>query len=166
MKTRDKVLVYFIFKITNLFIFDDKKRASLLNKIFSNLTILDNSKIRKNITFYGKGEFFLGKNSFINEECFLDISSKLIIKSNVAIGMRTTILTSTHKIEKIRCGQIKRKTTIIEDNVWIGANVVIYPGVIVGKGSVISAGEIVDNNVPENVVLKKGVYIPIKKSIS
>ena len=165
MKTRDKSLVKIIFSILNIFISNDKKRAIFLNKIFSNLNISDNVYIRKNVTFYGKGDLTIGQNSFINEECFLDISSKLIIKSYVSIGMRTVILTSTHKIEKIRCGKVKRKITIIEDNVWIGANVLIYPGITIGKGSVISAGEIIDINIPENVLVKNGEHIPIYEDI-
>jgi acetyltransferase-like isoleucine patch superfamily enzyme len=37
---------------------------------------------------------------------------------------------------------------IIEDDVWIGANVVILPGVTIGRGSVIGAGCIVNKPVP------------------
>ncbi|MGI5958454.1 MAG: maltose acetyltransferase domain-containing protein [Massiliimalia sp.] len=40
----------------------------------------------------------------------------------------------------------------IEDNVWIGANVVILPGVTIGKGSVIGAGSVVTKDIPPNVV--------------
>jgi acetyltransferase-like isoleucine patch superfamily enzyme len=163
MKTREKIMVFMIFKYSNILINNDKNRAIFLNKIFSNLHIQPDVCIRKNITYYGSGELFIGKNSFINEECFLDISSKLIIKSNVAIGMRTVILTSTHKIEEIRCGKVKRKVTRIEDNVWIGANVTIYPGINIGSGCVISAGEVVDIDVPNNMILKKGKLIPVKK---
>jgi acetyltransferase-like isoleucine patch superfamily enzyme len=38
---------------------------------------------------------------------------------------------------------------IIEDDVWIGANATILPGVRVGKGSVIGAGSVVTNDIPE-----------------
>lgn len=37
---------------------------------------------------------------------------------------------------------------IIEDDVWIGANSIILPGVTIGKGSVIAAGSIVTKNIP------------------
>lgn len=40
----------------------------------------------------------------------------------------------------------------IEDNVWIGANSIVLPGVTIGKGSVISANSVVANDVPPMVV--------------
>lgn len=41
----------------------------------------------------------------------------------------------------------------IEDDVWIGANAVILPGIVVGKGSIIGAGAVVTENVPPGVVV-------------
>lgn len=41
---------------------------------------------------------------------------------------------------------------VIEDNVWIGANVMIMPGVTIGKNSVIGAGSVVTRDIPANVV--------------
>ena len=108
MKTREKFIVVLIFKLINFFISDHKFRAKILNKIFSNFTFSDNISIRKNVTFYGKGNLIIGNDTFINEECFLDFSSELIIGNYVAIGMRTMILSSTHYIEKKRCGKIKK----------------------------------------------------------
>ncbi|MBW7476721.1 acyltransferase [Paenibacillus oenotherae] len=42
--------------------------------------------------------------------------------------------------------------TVIEDNVWIGANVMVLKGVTIGKNSVIGAGSIVTGNIPANVI--------------
>jgi acetyltransferase-like isoleucine patch superfamily enzyme len=36
----------------------------------------------------------------------------------------------------------------IEDNVWIGANSMVFPGVTIGYGSVIAAGSIVNRDIP------------------
>ena len=76
--------------------------------------------------------------------------------------MRTLILSSSHKIgNKVRCGLTLKKTTIIEDNCWIGAGVIIYPGITIYSGSIVSAGEIVRKDVPKNKILKNGKLIDI-----
>jgi acetyltransferase-like isoleucine patch superfamily enzyme len=41
----------------------------------------------------------------------------------------------------------------IGDNVWIGGSCIIYPGVTIGNGSVISMGSVVTANVPANVLV-------------
>ena len=42
---------------------------------------------------------------------------------------------------------------VIEDNVWIGANVAIMPGVTIGKHSVVAAGSVVTTDVPPDSVV-------------
>jgi acetyltransferase-like isoleucine patch superfamily enzyme len=44
------------------------------------------------------------------------------------------------------------KPIVIEDNVWIGANVIVLPGVTIGRGSVISAGSVVHKSIPAMVI--------------
>jgi maltose O-acetyltransferase len=41
---------------------------------------------------------------------------------------------------------------LIEDNVWIGANTIILPGVTIKKNSVVAAGSVVNKNIPANVM--------------
>ena len=158
----------FIYFILNNFVLAPKMRAKLFNFFFLNIYIKKDVSIRKNITFYNgsmlKGSLYIGEKCFFNDQCFLDYSSKLEIGDNVTVGMRTMILSSTHKIEyPIRCGGIKNKITCIEDNCWIGAGVIIYPGVKIGKGCVIAAGEIVYNDVPANMLLKQGNLIKLNE---
>lgn len=51
----------------------------------------------------------------------------------------------------------------ISDDVWIGANVIILPGVHIGTGSVIGAGSIVTKNIPPSVVAVGNPAKVIKK---
>ena len=44
------------------------------------------------------------------------------------------------------------RPVVIEDNVWIGGNVVILPGVTIGEGAVIAAGSVVNRDIPPRVV--------------
>jgi acetyltransferase-like isoleucine patch superfamily enzyme len=45
------------------------------------------------------------------------------------------------------------RPVIIRDNVWIGRNCIIFPGVKIGEGSVISAGSVVRSHVPPYAVV-------------
>jgi acetyltransferase-like isoleucine patch superfamily enzyme len=56
------------------------------------------------------------------------------------------------------------RSITVEDNVFIGLNVIIMPGVNIGKNAVIAAGSIVTKNVPEGVVVA-GVPARIIKSL-
>jgi acetyltransferase-like isoleucine patch superfamily enzyme len=54
------------------------------------------------------------------------------------------------------------KPIVIEDNVWIGANSIILPGVTIGRGSVISANSVVTKDVPPMVIAGGNPAIIIK----
>ncbi len=95
------------------------------------------------------------------------IASNLIIKKNVSIGPRVTIVTHADPTpsELVNLYPIIDKPVIIEENVWIGANVTIIPGVKVGKYSVIAAGSVVIRDVPPYSVVA-GVPARVVKTIS
>lgn len=54
------------------------------------------------------------------------------------------------------------KPISIEDNVWIGANSIILPGVTIGKGSIISANSVVTKSIPPSVVAGGNPAVVIK----
>lgn len=148
--------------IGNINIWSSTFRAFFYSYFLKNIHC-QGSKIRQNVKIYGHGNLIIKRNSLINEDCFLDCSGEIIIGENVAIGMRTVILSSTHSIgSDIRCGVVKRKQTIISDNVWIGANVTIFPGVIINEGAVISAGEVISKNIGKNMLVKNNEEFPIE----
>jgi len=55
------------------------------------------------------------------------------------------------------------KAIIIENNVWIGANSIILPGVRIGNGSIISANSVVNKDIPDMVIAGGNPAIVIKK---
>ena len=59
-----------------------------------------------------------------------------------------------HDASTIRhCDKIRIEMTIIKDNVFLGANAVILPGVTIGKNSIVGAGAIVTKDVPDGVIV-------------
>jgi acetyltransferase-like isoleucine patch superfamily enzyme len=67
------------------------------------------------------------------------------IGDNSIIGYNTTILAHEYLIKEYRLGKVE-----IGNNVMIGANCLILPGVEIGDNSIIAAGAVVHKNVPAN----------------
>ncbi|ADV94307.1 heptaprenylglyceryl phosphate O-acetyltransferase [Bacillus subtilis] len=68
---------------------------------------------------------------------------KISVGTNTIIGYNTTILAHEYLIHEYRIG-----TVLIGDEVMIGANTTILPGVKIGDGAVVSAGTLVHKDVP------------------
>ena len=116
------------------------------------------------------GEIHIGEDTFLNTQVILnaDLGGKIYISSNCIIGPRVILRTANHNFENVNMlkksqGHTKRDIHIGE-NVWIGANVTVLPGVSIGKNSVIGAGAVVTKNIPENC-LAVGVPAEIKKRL-
>lgn len=107
----------------------------------------------------------IGDRTFINMNCtFLD-GNKISIGNGVAIGPGTQLLTVGHPIKfeermldwpqdadiPFRAVSIAKPITI-EDECWLGAGVIVLPGVTIGKGSMIGAGSVVTKDIPPGVV--------------
>jgi acetyltransferase-like isoleucine patch superfamily enzyme len=72
------------------------------------------------------------------------------IGDRVMIGTHTSISSVTHDhADAAMWTTVVLKPVVIADDVWIGSNAVIMPGVTVGRGAVIGAGAVVTKNVPE-----------------
>ena len=99
----------------------------------------------------------IGNNSFINANCvFLD-SNLITIGKNALIAPSVQIYTATHPLKATERIINDRYITYalpvaIGDNVWIGGNTVIFPGVTIGNNVTIGAGSVVTKNIPDNVL--------------
>lgn len=103
----------------------------------------------------------IGKNTFINFNCTILDTNKVKIGENVLIAPNVQIYSATHPLKateriKLQHGpneapyQTLTKPVTIGDNVWIGGNAVILPGVTIGDNAVIGAGSVVTKSIPEN----------------
>lgn len=101
----------------------------------------------------GKNVYF-GNNIYANFNLTLVDDGEIYVGDKVMFGPNVTLVTATHPINpELRKKQIQYNKPIkIEQNVWIGANVTVLPGVTIGENSVIGAGSIVTKNIPANVV--------------
>ncbi|NSL51840.1 acyltransferase [Calidifontibacillus erzurumensis] len=87
----------------------------------------------------------VGKNTSFALMVMLDIMfpEKIKVGSNTIIGYNTTILAHEYLIKEYRLGEV-----IIGNDVMIGANSTILPGVVIGDGAIVSAGTLVHKDVP------------------
>ena len=102
---------------------------------------------------YGKN-IEVGNNFFANYNCVILDVAKVTIGENVMFAPNVSIYTAGHPIhpESRNSGYEYGIPVTIGDNVWIGGNVVITPGVTIGNNVVIGAGSVVTKDIPHNVI--------------
>lgn len=96
----------------------------------------------------------IGEKTFINFDCImLDVRS-VTIGACCQIATRVQLLTATHPIDPHprKLGWEYAKPIRIGDNVWLGAGVIVCPGVSIGDDTVVGAGAVVTRDLPSSVV--------------
>lgn len=94
----------------------------------------------------------VGKNVFINSGCHFQDQGGITIGDGVLIGHNVVLATLNHDFSPKKRSTLHPAPIVIGENVWIGSNATVVPGVTIGNGSIIAAGAVVTKNVPENVV--------------
>ena len=113
-----------------------------------------NVNIRRGAEFSPEVE--MGNSSGIGS--YSQVNGKTIIGNDVMMGRECIININNHIIDDITIpmnqqGIAPGKPVIIEDDVWIGARVIILNGVRIGTGAVIGAGAVVTKDVPPYAVV-------------
>jgi acetyltransferase-like isoleucine patch superfamily enzyme len=94
----------------------------------------------------------MGNNSNIGPYNYIGCSGKITIGDNVMLAPRVSIYAENHVFDNpnitIKAQGVYKKEVVIEDDCWIAANAVILAGVTIGKGSVVAAGSVVNEDVP------------------
>ena len=115
----------------------------------------------------------IGENTFVNTNCIFLDNNKITIGKNSLIAPYVQIYTADHPLkasERIIVKEGKSryltssKPVSIGDNVWIGGNSVIFPGVTIGNNVTIGAGSVVTKDIPDNV-LAFGNPCEVKKEL-
>ena len=93
----------------------------------------------------------VGKNFFANYNCTIIDVAKVKIGDNCQLAPNVAIYTAGHPIYPTTRNSLYEygKAVTIGDNVWIGGNTVICPGVTIGSNVVIGAGSVVVKDIPD-----------------
>ena len=151
--TADRIRMRKLIQKFNCSLYDeDELRISVLKELFA--------KTGKNIIIeppfycdYGYN-ISVGDNFYANFGCIILDVCCVEIGKNVFLGPQVNIYTACHPInvksraEKLEFG----KNVKIGDDVWIGGNSVVNPGVEIGSNVVIGSGSVVVKNIPDGVV--------------
>lgn len=102
---------------------------------------------------YGKN-IHIGNNFMGNFNLTILDVKEVYIGDNVMIGPNTTISTATHplSLKGRRANLAQGKTIRIGNDVWLGANVTVLPGVTIGNNVIIGAGAVVNKDIPNNSI--------------
>lgn len=107
--------------------------------------------------FYGLENLSIGNDVSIPRYSHIFCTeAPLTIGNKVVFGPAPTIVTGNHRIDVVGKFIVDShdklsgndKEVIIEDDIWVGANVTILMGVTIGRGSVIAAGSLVNKSCP------------------
>lgn len=99
---------------------------------------------------FGK-QMKIGNHVFINHSCTCMSAGGITIEDKVQIGPEVTMVTTNHDFndrDTLLCKGIH-----IKQNVWIGARVLILPGVTIGENAVIAGGAVVTKDVEANTIV-------------
>lgn len=150
--------------LTHWMLYSNTLMKKLCQKKFKNFGV--NSIIRPGAYIECCSKISIGDNVVIRPLSFIyadpDLEgSEIIIEDYVLIGSNVHIYTSNHKFSNVEIpiyfqgynDESKNNQVVLKKGCWIGANVVLLPGVEIGENSVVAAGSIVTKSVPPRVVV-------------
>ncbi len=133
----------------------DRSDGELIKKIVKELLGKSENAVI-NPPFYCDYGFNIevGKNFFANYNCTILDVAKVKIGDNCQFAPNVAVYTAGHPIHPVsRNSQYEYGISVtIGDNVWIGGNSVIVPGVHIGSNTVIGAGSVVTKDIPDWVI--------------
>ena len=103
---------------------------------------------------WGGHHVHFGSGIYANSNLTIVDDGHVYVGDKVMFGPNVTIATANHPIEPtLRAEGLQyNKDVYVGENTWIGAGVIIIPGVRIGKNTVIGGGSVVTKDIPDNVV--------------
>ncbi|WP_061051420.1 sugar O-acetyltransferase [Vibrio mimicus] len=132
---------------------DDTERHALQRELFGYLG--EQSRVQPPFHCEFGKTIRIGEHTFINMNVVMLDGAPITIGNNVLIGPSSQFYTASHSLDYLRrqAWETICKPIVVEDDVWIGGNVVINQGVIIGARSVVAANSVVNHDVPPDTLV-------------
>ncbi|MBV0902070.1 sugar O-acetyltransferase [Haloarcula salina] len=133
---------------------DDAARQSLLQDLFGTVGQEPHVELPFRCD-YGEN-VHVGDGFYANFDCVVLDVCRVEIGDDCLLGPGVHVYTATHPLDpdERRGGAEYGKPVTLGDNVWVGGQAVVNPGVTVGDDAVIAAGAVVTDDVPAGVVVQ------------
>ena len=122
---------------------------------FRGITIGDRTIIDRDVMIGGMqsqhSEIDVGNDCVILFRSYLNTTRKITIGNKVGVGGYCLIFTHSSWPNVLEGAPFKFKEVMIKDKVWLPWNVTVFPGVIIGKNTILGGGSVVTGDIPENV---------------
>jgi putative colanic acid biosynthesis acetyltransferase WcaF len=117
--------------------------------------------IRHDVRIMWPWKLCIADHSWLGEGLRIINLETIEIGANVCISQGVMLCSGSHDYRKVSF-PYRNRPIQIRDGSWIGARAMVLPGVTVGPGAVIAAGEVVRFEVPEDTLLIDGQQQPIE----
>ncbi len=132
---------------------EGEKRSALLKKMFA--SIGENVYIEPPLHANWGGHFcHFGSNIYANFNLTLVDDTAIYVGDNCMFGPNVTLAVAGHPIAaELREKNYQYNFSVrIGRNCWLGAGVIVLPGITIGDNTVVGAGSVVTHDLPDNVV--------------
>lgn len=114
----------------------------------------NNISLSEDFNVFNSKNIIIEDNVFIGRQAYIDAIGNIKISKGSMIGPKITMISANHyyKGDDLRAipydNRYIKKSITIEENVWLGANVSILPGVTVGSGAIVGMSSVVTKDIP------------------
>ena len=121
-----------------------------------------NLVIKNNVNIKFPWKLVLGDNVWLGENSWIDNLDDVTIGSNTCISQRALLLTGNHDYS-LSSMPYRNAPIVIEDGVWVGADVVVCPGVTMHGNSIATVGSIITRDTEVNGIYQGNPAVLIRK---
>jgi len=128
--------------------------------IGDNVVVDGKSSFHFAVRYSDRPELIIGDNTGIGHGCSFTVGKRITIGRHCRIGLSVQMFDSpghasdpAARLAGLPAAQDEVRPITIGDNVWIGNNSIICPGVTIGDGSAVAIGSVVMSDVPENTLV-------------